>query len=345
MADTLKANFVSSKYKEDFTGFIDAIWERHGELIGKLEESKVEHVRRTYLNHNPLRLGGRAVGLPGQSGSNNAGEKKNHTIKEFQKTITRFVSTDESKNIVFAMAACALDLHLEDHLETSFVFRPQRLMNDYRFLRLLDQQARASSGQLMMDAQYMVCTDRIDRTNVLDTRAVIGDSTATFTAHIPTASHVLTEVAKMHKSQMRSQSSASFFQMSYDPIEFDGPLTVERCMTILHSYDLQRRKVLMGTLIASVMANCPGRKVGETLEHFIHRRLQRNPIVATTSRTVSRLKKKKGTVRTTKKPSKKELAARAKRDAEKYGAPGKIAQLDWQIGCLVTNFQFFSRPR
>ena len=121
MGDTINANFVPPKYSEDFSGFIDAVWDRHGKLINKLGERRVEHIKKTYLNHDPHRLGGRAVGLPGQSGSNNSGEKKNHIIKDYLKTITRFVPNDERKNIVFAIAACGLDLYLEDDLETTFV--------------------------------------------------------------------------------------------------------------------------------------------------------------------------------------------------------------------------------
>lgn len=349
MGDTINANFVPPKYSEDFSGFIDAVWDRHGKLINKLGERRVEHIKKTYLNHDPHRLGGRAVGLPGQSGSNNSGEKKNHIIKDYLKTITRFVPNDERKNIVFAIAACGLDLYLEDDLETTFVSKPRRLKNDYDFLRHIGIQARADSGQLMMEAQYMVCTDTFDRTNVLDAREVIGNPRATCTVHPPTASLVFSEVDGIRKLQRQAASSASFFQQSFDPVGSEGSSTIDQCMNVLNSYDLQQKKQLMRVLIASVMTNVPGRKDGESWEQFIHRRLQRNPLAATTTRTVSRLKKKKNNIRKNKKPSKKELAARAKKDAEKFGDPGKTLEYSLSINVLDLNYAYILiyivRPR
>lgn len=325
MADALKANFVPSKYSEDFSGFIDVLWERHGDLIGKLGESRVDHIKRTYLNSNPCHLGGRAVGLPGQSGSNNSGEKKNHTIKEFLKTITRFVSADERKNILFVMGACALDLYLEDDVATSFAIKPRPLKNDYLFLRLVDRQARQDRGDLIMDGQYMVCTKAQDRTDVLDNREVIGNPNASFCAHVPTASLLYTQLARIEKTRQSAASSASFFEQSLNPLDMEGPSTPEQCAKMLASYNLHQRKQLMAVLVASVMTNSPGRREGETWEHFIHRRLQRYPLSAITTRSISKLKKKKTNIRRNKPPSKKDLAARAKKDAEKFGAPGKGA--------------------
>jgi len=328
----LKANFISPKYPEDFSGFIDAVWERHGQLIGKLGETRVEHIKKTYLNHDPCHLGGRAAGLPGQSGSNNSGEKKNHTIKDYLKTITRFVSGDERKNVLFAMGACALDLHLEDDAATSFAFKPSRLLRDYDFLRFIDNQARNDAGQLLMEVQYMACTNQYNRTEVLDTRQVIGNQNATFTAHIPTASNIYTQVARIEKSRQSAVSSASFFEQNRNPLEAEGPSTHTQCMEVLSSYSLQQKKLLMKVLDTSVMENKPGRKEGEMWEQFIHRRLQRFPLLATSTRSVARLKKKKQNIRRKKAPGKKELAARAKRDADKFGDLGK-AVLDFMCVC------------
>lgn len=118
-------------------------------------------------------------------------------------------------------------------------------------------------------------------------------------------------------------SSASFFEQNTSPLEVEGPSTPTQCVSVLNSYGLQQKKLLMEILVASVMANEPGRKVGETWEHFIHRRLQRFPSSAVTTRSISRVKKKKKDIRRKKPPTKRELAARAKKDAEKYGDPGK----------------------
>ena len=61
---------------------MDAIWEKHGDLIATGGDRE-DNIRKTYLNENPRRLGERAVGIEGQSCSNNFEEKKNHLIKGY----------------------------------------------------------------------------------------------------------------------------------------------------------------------------------------------------------------------------------------------------------------------
>ena len=112
---------------------MDAIWEKHGDLIATRGDRE-KHIRKTYLNENPRCLGGRAVGIEGQSGSNNFGEKKNHLIKGYWKYLTKNIKASERNNPVFIMAACALDLRLENDLKSTFAVTPVREIHDYDLL-------------------------------------------------------------------------------------------------------------------------------------------------------------------------------------------------------------------
>ena len=110
--------------------FIEAIWEKHGPQIAT-GGPREKHIRDTYLNKNPLRLGGQAVGLPGQSGSNNYGEKKNDTIKGLFRFVTKNIRVEERTKPLFIIAACALELRLENDLESIFAVKPAHEFNDY----------------------------------------------------------------------------------------------------------------------------------------------------------------------------------------------------------------------
>lgn len=173
------ATFIPSKYIEDFTGFIDLLWERHGHLLAT-GGAREKHIRSTYLNHDPCRLGGRAAGLPGQSGSNNSGEKKNNLVKDALASITRHLKGDEKQNIIYVIAACAHDLRVEDELQSVFAVTPTRSIDEYNMLRdiyreALNNKKDPSSLKLILDLQFAVVTTR-DKTGIIDVCDVIGDS-------------------------------------------------------------------------------------------------------------------------------------------------------------------------
>jgi len=127
------ANFIPPKYREDFIGFIDLLWERHGHLLATGGDRE-KHIRTTYLNHDPCKLGGQAAGLPGQSGSNNSGEKKNNLVKDALKSITCYLKAGKKHNIIYVLGACAYDLRVEDDLHSVFTVTPARKIDDYNML-------------------------------------------------------------------------------------------------------------------------------------------------------------------------------------------------------------------
>ena len=226
VSNVLVANFVPSRHPEDFEAFIEAIWEKHGPLIAT-GGPREKHIRDTYLNKNPLRLGGRAVGLPGQSGSNNYGEKKNDTIKGLFRFVTKNIRVEERNNPLFIVAACALELRLENDLESTFAVKPAREVNDYDLLRHVNHQAVNKFKSLCLDLQYLVCTDSREpfKKIHLDTRNVIGNQNASFTANIPTASRVYSSVRELEKSGPDTAGKVNFFHSS---ILFDHALIFVR---------------------------------------------------------------------------------------------------------------------
>ena len=105
------ANFIPPKDREDFEGYIDLMWDRHDGRLGTNVMHR-EHVQKTYLNKNPCRLGGRAAGIPGQSGRNNAGESRFGRIKAHWSHITKHLGDSAKGCVVFILAAVAMDLML-----------------------------------------------------------------------------------------------------------------------------------------------------------------------------------------------------------------------------------------
>ena len=199
--DALVANFVPSDHPEDFTGFMKAFWDKHGELIATGGDRE-NHIRSTYLHEDPRRLGGRAVGLPGQSGSNNHGERKNLSIKDSWKVITNNIRLSERENPIFILAACAIDLRLTNDLEASFLVKPVRDTADYDLLRHTNHQAVNGFNTNCLDLHYMVCTDSSDPNNKkhLNHSECVGNPAASFTANLPTASQVYSTVRNVEKT-------------------------------------------------------------------------------------------------------------------------------------------------
>jgi len=89
----LTANYIPPKNGKDFVGFIDKHCEWHEHRYGDIEK-QIDHIRKTYFNHDPRCLGGRAAGIPGQTGSNNGGEKRGGIIKTHWRNITRQLSVE-----------------------------------------------------------------------------------------------------------------------------------------------------------------------------------------------------------------------------------------------------------
>ena len=87
------ANYIPSKNKLDFEGFASKMWDQHGEVLGS-NEDHLSHLHSTYLSKDPCGLGGRAVGIPGQTGSNNGGEKRGELIKEHWRRIVRLLDKE-----------------------------------------------------------------------------------------------------------------------------------------------------------------------------------------------------------------------------------------------------------
>lgn len=295
------------------------MWEKHGHLIatgGKREE----HLRNEYLSHDPCCLGGRAVGLPGQSGSNNSGEKRNHLIKGYLKHFTNNLMSEEKANIIYVVAACAMDLTAQHPIQ-KFAVQPQVELGDYNILRAMYNEALRNSGKLILDTQYAVATAINDRSSLMNLCEVIGDSDCSFTLHIPTSSTVYTHVLQEEKISNPISSVASIYELSDTGCLGDRATnTPKHALTLLDSYDDSRKTKLYKRLILDCVANTPGRKENESFLSYIHRRCQRNPETITTNRTKQRLLtlKKKRSLHKKKKPTPIEMERRAQADKQKH---------------------------
>ena len=314
-------------------GFIDLLWERHGHLLAT-GGAREKHIRTTYLNHDPCQLGGRAAGLPGQSGSNNSGEKKNNLIKDALTSITRHLKGDEKHNIIYVLAACAHDLRVEDELGLVFAVTPTRSIDDYNMLRdvyreALNNKKDPSSLKLILDLQFAVVTTR-DKTRIIDVCDVIGDSIPSFTLHIPTASTVYTHVRQQDDLQRSSVSVASYSEQRSNRHCGDDMITTpKQACVILKDYSRNLMRSLYQNLIQDCLANTPGCKPGETFWSFVHRRCQRNPEIGSTVQTARRLKEQKKAI-SKQNRAKREAAEQVSLDAMKYNEQPSTAEGDAQ---------------
>jgi len=167
VGDAILANYIPPKDKEDHESFIDLMWERHDERLGTDEKHR-EHVASTYLSKNPLKLGGRVVGLPGQSGSNNGGEKKGGGIKDRWRRITKRLASDVVKSPVFIVAAIAKDLMMSPDI-SEFAWKPVRSIHDYDLLRRINKFVlEDKAANLPCDVQYMMVTPYQSHTQLMD---------------------------------------------------------------------------------------------------------------------------------------------------------------------------------
>ena len=293
------------------------MWERHDERLGTDEKHR-EHVASTYLSKDPLKLGGRVVGLPGQSGSNNGGEKKGGGIKDRWRRITKRLASDVMKSPVFIVAAIAKDLMMSPDI-SDFAWKPVRSIHDYDLLRRINKFVlEDKAANLPCDVQYMMVTPYQSHTQLMDPSGCIGNPCCSCSVHMPTASRVYTSLRGMEESSNNGAES----WLENDTVDTnEAANTLAKCRTILNKHMTPEKKVqLKKSLVQNLFSNIAGRKKGESLRAFANRRFQRNPKSNTTKRTVSRISgKKTKKVKATKKgPSELEL----KRQSDKYGDTG-----------------------
>lgn len=299
VGDVHYGNYIPPKYHEDYVAFNDLLWHRHDDKLHlrnstkKSDEEKkkhVNHLKKTYLSPDPCCSGGRAVGIEGQSGSNQGGEKRGGQIKAYHKRITGRLSREAKKSVIFIVAAVAMDLELDSNL-SKFRTKPERSKEDYNHSRKISQyNLDESNSNLMCDVQHMICTKLGDHKEVIDTRDVIGDEKKSFTVNIPTGSLVYSMVSAM-ESENNNNSSKSFLEQPIPESEVAD--TPYKCSKILDKMSKEGSKSLMLRLRRNLFENTPGRKDGEDLFRFVQRRAQRNPSSGSTVRTAARIKQKR----------------------------------------------------
>jgi len=215
VGDAMLANFIPPKDKKDFESFINLMRDRHHDkLVTKQEknEAQREHVYNTYLSHNPLRLGGRGAGIPGQSGSNNGGEIRGGNIKKKWRHVTKKCSKEAKKSVVYIVGAVAMDLMMCPNLNDTkkgFAYKPVRDESDYGLLRRISKFNLDGDDNALLphDVQYMICTEYGSHTVVANPNEVIGNGNVSCSFQLPTASRVLTSLRQMEESTNISADS------------------------------------------------------------------------------------------------------------------------------------------
>jgi hypothetical protein len=292
------------------------VWEKHGNLLltGGTREA---HIRQAYLSYDPNKLGGRAAGLPGQSGSNNSGEKKNDIIKTILRNLTKRVKQEEKTNPVYVIAAVAFDTRSQNDILRSFATKPELKQEYYTLLRRIYSLSHSNRDlHLPLEFQYSVLTtSSASSSATTSVHDLVGNPDATFTVRMPTASLVYTKVEELQQSSISSYSLASYHEQQQQSHQHsDMALTTpNQARDICSKYDRCMMMRLYEILYLDCEANTPGRKIGENLLSFVQRRCQRNPDLSKSNKTNN---KKKGSSK-----KKKEEKERAIRDKEKYGSP------------------------
>ena len=289
------------------------MWEKHGNLL-QTGGSREAHIRQAYLNYDPNKLGGRAAGLPGQSGSNNSGEKKNDIIKKNLKNLTKRVKQEEKTNPVYVIAAVAFDARSQNEILGSFATKPEIKLHFYSLLRRIYSLSHSNRDlHLPLELQYSVLTTS-SASAYASASDLVGNPDATFTVRMPTASIVYTKVEELEQLSISSYAVASYHEQLSQQHSAMALTTPNQARDICSKYDSNMMMKLYEILHEDCEANTPGRKVGENLSSFVQRRCQRNPDLKLKNNKTNNKKKSNS-------KKKNEEKERAIRDKEKYGLP------------------------
>jgi len=293
VGDAMLANYIPPMHKEDFEAFIDLMRDRHHDKLETKQEkneAQREHVNKTYLSYDPLRLGGRGAGIPGQSGSNNGGEIRGGNIKNKWRHVTKKCSKVAKKSVVYIVGAVAMDLMMCPNLNDTkkgFAYKPVRDESDYGLLRRISKFNLDGDDNALLphDIQYMICTEYGSHTADVNPHEVIGNGNVSCSFQLPTASRVLTSLRQMEEST--NIMADSWLENSVVDVT-STTNSYQKC-----NISKEKKRRLKMDLLHNLFANVPGRKNGESFRSFVNRRLQRNPSVKTTSKTATRVKNKK----------------------------------------------------
>ena len=331
VGDTMLANYIPPKYESDFKSYIDLMRERHDDRLSTKHENNEAHKRHvynSYLSHDPKRLGGRAVGIPGQGGSNNGGEARGGEIKNSWRSITKKCNKEAKKSPLFIVAAVAMDLMMLPNLTqdeykpdktNQFAFKPPKSEHDYDFLRRINKFNIESNpdGNLPSNAQYMMATNYGKHAEVIDFCKVIGNGSCSCTFQLPSCSRVLTSLRAMEQTEDNSADS----WLENPVVDVHATLnSYQKCRNFLNQkMTKEKKKQLHNDLWHNLVTNTPGKKDGESFRSFVRRRLQRNPSDKTTNRTITRRAAKKA------RKVKVQTPLDVQREKDKHGVSSKRA--------------------
>ena len=301
VVDVLSANYIPPQDRRDYTSWVDEIHKKHHEVFLS-DSNHSKHMRDNYINHDPNKLGGHCCPLPGQPGSNNAGEVRGREIKRRWAGIVKNLPKEEKANPIHALCACAMDLKMMAPL-SSFCIEPTRFEEDYDYVRKLSSWTQSSSSDAPGDILHMMCTDTDDRGKLLDTKQLIGDGSKSFVAHLPTGTNLYSNVKQFASESCKKTRTGTLTEQNDCVHDADRADTVDKCKTSMAAMSDEQVVAFKVQMYQRLLQNTPGTNPGEDLLSSLIRRGQRNPSGnQTTKRTKERIKA--NTKRITKKRNK-----------------------------------------
>jgi len=267
--------------------------------------------------------------VPGQSGSNNGGEKRGGLTKAQWKGITRWIPKEEKSNPLYVMCACALDISHSAPL-SEFATNPKEEREDFDMLRLVSKFDIDSPGNICLDILYMICTDPEDNTQVYDTSRLIGRDDQSFVAHFPTATNVYSHMSQISQASSVEANAISFYETINT---YSDPLnqvdTVEKCHKRIGRMDKNEIIELKRMLHSNLRDNLPQIKTNETFDQYMNRRAQRNPARgATPARTLARMKRQSKLISRKKREEKKNVSKYGTKSGDPKLGVATSAQVD-----------------
>ena len=250
-------------------------------FLAEYGEFANEHVRKFYLDpYDPCKLGGRAVGSQGQTGSNQGGEKRGGIIKTKFKDLTKNYATEEKKNFVHLFEAIALDCEFsfgdKKQVAETFATEPKVHEKDYSIIRKL---SKWTGGLMSADISYAIII-REDDKSVTPARQVIGVKGSSFTVWIPQSillttlkaikmeEDVLHNLESFTVQNMRTESGGDIDKNSTNVMEWLG---------VLKNLSNGEQQQLKQALACALQCHTIEPKQGEGVWQYLQRWGQRRP--------------------------------------------------------------------
>lgn len=261
-------------------------------------------------------LGGRCMGLPGQVGSNQGGERRGGIVKEHHARIVRWCPREERSNMIHLMTAVAVDIQTTLPAK-DFAWQPVRDATDYGLARIISDHDK---GNLVPEALYMICKDSAG--DIIRPSDVLGHENECFKIYMPTSSRLYTTINQIWEGRNSMASSIPYYQQMESNTHLQSSKSMKGCNIILGHMTDEDKKMLKTSLINNLSRNTSKIHDTEDLSSYLYRRAHRNPF-SKQHKSIIKQKKRLGKNTRQKKNKKDEML-----DVEKWGLETGDAEAD-----------------